>query len=188
MCVSVLWLAEWRDDGGDGAKQNIARQYRPNEGPFFWLGMLPTHLSQLAAAQFLDCVLIKDGVLSSVSALLLSVTGQAASDRVRLLGRLTTGAAAMPVACVQPLLSTHVEGRSLSVGHVPCRHESEGMQHHRGHADLSFPPTHTYTETRRRGTRRVLKTTKTGLSWPGVLPACAAGPGRKQGRGGGRMP
>ena len=141
---------------------------------------------------------------------------------------------------MQPLLSTHVEGRSLSVGHVPCRHESEGMQHHRGHADLSFPPTHTYTETRRRGTRRVflarlgssvcrgtweeagegwranavgvgdelvidlwgpefghpfgpkratwgeLKTTKTGLSWPGVLPACAAGPGRKQGREGGQ--
>ena len=58
-------------------------------------------------------------------------------------------------ACVQPPLSTHVEGRSLSVGHASCGHDGEGVQHHRCRADLSFPPNHTHTETRRRGSRRL---------------------------------
>ena len=42
--------------------------------------------------------------------------------------------------CVQPPLSTHVEGRSLSVGHASCGHDDgEDVQHHRCRADLSFP-------------------------------------------------
>ena len=58
-------------------------------------------------------------------------------------------------ACVQPPLSAHAEGRSLSVGHACCGHDCESVQHHRCRADSSYPPNHTHTETRRHGVWRI---------------------------------
>ena len=57
-------------------------------------------------------------------------------------------------ACVQPPLSAHAEGRSLSVGHASCGDDDEDAQHHGYRADSSYPPNHTHTDARRRGRRR----------------------------------